>query len=72
MIEVTIKETTYDIPYVREEMDDLIYNQDQELFYLYMKLQNRVKHVTDKKGRYIIYRHLDRLRDMLNNSDYIS
>lgn len=71
MIEVYIKETVYDISYVREDMDDLLYTRDEEMFNLYMKLKAMLNQVADKRKRYAIYKHMNRIKHMLDSNEYL-
>lgn len=71
MIEVYIRETVYDVSYSREDMDDLLYNRDEEMFNLYMKLKALINQVTDKKKRYAICKHMNRIKRMLDSDEYL-
>jgi hypothetical protein len=71
MIEVYIKETVYDVSYVREDMDDLLYNRDEEMFNLYMKLKAMLNQVEDKRKKYAICKHMNKIKRMLDSNDYL-
>lgn len=71
MIEVALKTEVYTVSYSREDYDDLIYNRDEELFNLYMKLRGMAKQVADKRKRYAIYKHMNRIKHMLENTEYL-
>ena len=71
MLEVTFKTKVYEISYSREDYDDLIYNRDEELFNLYMKLKAMARQVADKKKRYAIYKHMNRIKHMLESTEYL-
>ena len=71
MIEVYIRETVYDISYVREDMDDLLYTKDEEMFNLYMKLKAMLNQVEDKRKKYAICKHMNRIKHMLENTEYL-
>lgn len=72
MIEVTIKETTYDVSYDnREDMDDLIYTRDEELFNLYRKLQGMMYRIKDKRKKYVLGRRMKKLRHILYSEEYL-
>lgn len=71
MIEVALKTEVYTVSYSREDYDDLIYNRDEELFNLYMKLRGMARQVADKRKRYAIYKHMNRIKHMLENTEYL-
>lgn len=71
MIEVALKTEVYTVSYSREDYDDLIYNRDEELFNLYMKLRGMAKQVADKRKKYAIYKHMNRIKHMLENTEYL-
>ena len=70
MIEVYIKETVYDVSYIREDMDDLLYNRDEEMFNLYMKLKAMLNQVEDKRKKYAICKHMNKIKRMLDSNEY--
>lgn len=71
MLEVVIKTRVYEVSSIREDYDDLIYNRDEELFNLYMKLRGMARQVADKRKRYAIYKHMNKIKHMLDNSEYL-
>lgn len=71
MIEVALKTEVYTVSYSREDYDDLIYNRDEELFNLYMKLRGMARQVADKRKRYAIYKHMNKIKHMLESTEYL-
>lgn len=72
MIKITFNTKVYEVSSSREDYDDLIYNRDEELFNLYIRLKEIVKHTSDKRKKYIIYKKMSKIRSILENIDLFS